>query len=122
MAASCPLLAVPSPWAVFGAMAVFGVSLPWFFVGVATIRQKNTPNELIGRVSGASSLAVQAPQAIGNLAGAGLVLALSYRDLTYLIAAAIALTALYLGTRTTHGDFGFPDVIGGANAIDGKQA
>jgi uncharacterized membrane protein YfcA len=53
----------------------------------------------MGRVSGARSLAIQAPQAIGNLAGAGLVLALPYRTLTYLVAAVIALTAMYLGAR-----------------------
>lgn len=100
MAASCPLVAVPSVWAVYGGMAVFSLSLPWFFVGIATLLQRNTPNEVMGRVSGARSLAIQAPQAIGNLAGAGLVLALPYRTLTYLVAAVIALTALYLGTRT----------------------
>ncbi len=99
MAVCCPLLALPSSWAVFGAMAVFAVSLPWFLVGTATLMQKNTPNELMGRVSGARSLAIQAPQAAGNLAGAGLVLALPYRGLAYLLAAVIALTALYLGTR-----------------------
>jgi hypothetical protein len=91
---------VPSSWAVYGGMAVFALSLPWFFVGVATLLQKNTPNEVMGRVSGARSLAIQAPQAIGNLAGAGLVLALPYRTLTYLVAAVIALTAIYLGSRT----------------------
>jgi MFS family permease len=99
MAISSPLLAMPSSGAVFGAMAVFAVSLPWFFVGVATRTQKNTPNELMGRVAGAQSLAIQAPQALGNLAGAGLVLALSYRSLACLLGAVIALTALYLGTR-----------------------
>jgi hypothetical protein len=66
MALSCPLVAVPSSWAVYGGMAVFALSLPWFFVGVATLLQKNTPNEVMGRVSGARSLAIQAPQAIGN--------------------------------------------------------
>jgi MFS family permease len=100
MALSCPLVAVPSSWAVYGGMAVFALSLPWFFVGVATLLQKNTPHEVMGRVSGARSLAIQAPQAIGNLAGAGLVLALPYRTLTYLVAAVIALTAIYLGART----------------------
>jgi hypothetical protein len=54
----------------------------------------------MGRISEARSLAVQAPQALGNLAGAGLVLAFSYRDLAYLLAAVIAFTALYLGSRT----------------------
>jgi hypothetical protein len=63
--------------------------------------QKNTPNELMGRVSGARSLAVQAPQAAGNLVGAGLVLALNYRDLAYMLTLVITLTALYLGTRPT---------------------
>jgi MFS family permease len=101
MAASCPLLALPSSWAVFGSMAVFAVSLPWFLVGTATLRQKNTPDQLMGRVSGASSLAVQAPQALGNLAGAGLVLTLNYRDLAYLLAAVIAITALYIASRST---------------------
>lgn len=100
MAASSALIAIPSLWIVFGAMAVFSVSLPWFLVGAATLLQKNTPNELMGRVAGARSLAIQAPQAIGSLAGAGLVLAFSYRGLAYLLAAIIALTTLYLGSRS----------------------
>jgi MFS family permease len=91
--------AVPSNGVVLAAMACFGFFIAWFFVGGTTTRQKHTPNELMGRVYGAISMAFQAAQAAGNAIGAALVLLLSYRNMAYLCAAVLALTALYLGTR-----------------------
>jgi MFS family permease len=91
--------AVPSDGVVLTAMACFGFFIAWFFVGGTTARQKHTPNELMGRVYGAISMAFQAAQAAGNAIGAALVLLLSYRNMAYLCAAILALTALYLGTR-----------------------
>jgi MFS family permease len=88
--------ALPTLAAVAVAMAGFGFFISWFFVGGSTIRQKNTPNELMGRVYGAVSLVMQASQAAGNALGALLVLVLFYRDLAYLCSATVALAALYL--------------------------
>ncbi len=91
--------AVPSNGVVLAAMTCFGFFISWFFVGGITTRQKHTPNELMGRVYGAISLAFQAAQAAGNAIGAALVPLLSYRSMAYLCAAVLALTALYLLTR-----------------------
>ena len=98
-AASCPLFAVPSTPVVLCGIALLGCGLPWFFIGSTTLIQKATPLDLVGRVSGANSLAVMTPQALGNLLGAALVLVLPYQLLAMLAAAAVALTALYLGSR-----------------------
>jgi len=98
-AASCPFFAVPSTPVVLGAIMLLGCSLPWFFIGASTLLQKATPLDMVGRVSGANSLAVQLPQALGNLSGAALILVVPYRVFALLVAATVALTALYLGTR-----------------------
>jgi MFS family permease len=98
-AACCPIFAVPSTPVVLGAIMLLGCSLPWFFIGASTLLQKATPLDMVGRVSGANSLAVQLPQALGNLGGAALILVLPYRVFAVLVGATVALTALYLGTR-----------------------
>ena len=98
-AASCPIFAVPSTPVVLGAIMLLGCSLPWFFIGASTLLQKATPLDMVGRVSGANSLAVQLPQALGNLSGAALILVIPYRVFALLVGGTVALTALYLGTR-----------------------
>jgi MFS family permease len=98
-AACCPIFAVPSTPVVLGAIMLLGCSLPWFFIGASTLLQRATPLDMVGRVSGANSLAVQLPQALGNLSGAALILVLPYRVFAVLVGATVALTALYLGTR-----------------------
>ena len=98
-AASCPFFAVPSTPVVLGAIMLLGCSLPWFFIGASTLLQKAMPLDMVGRVSGANSLAVQLPQALGNLSGAALILLVPYRAFALLLGGTVALTALYLGTR-----------------------
>jgi MFS family permease len=98
-AACCPIFAVPSTPVVLGAIMLLGCSLPWFFIGASTLLQRAMPLDMVGRVSGANSLAVQLPQALGNLSGAALILVLPYRVFAVLVGATVALTALYLGTR-----------------------
>ena len=98
-ALSCPFFAVPSTPVVLGAIMLLGCSLPWFFIGASTLLQKAMPLDMVGRVSGANSLAVQLPQALGNLSGAALILLVPYRALALLLGGTVALTALYLGTR-----------------------
>jgi len=85
---------------------IFGIFVP-LGLQVITVGLHRPPTWLAvliteqGIFGAAGALAAgPAPQAIGNLAGAGLVLALPYRALAYLVAGVIALTALYLGTRT----------------------
>jgi MFS family permease len=101
MAVLTPVFAIPNGVVVAVTMALFGFCIPWYFVGSGTIFQKYTPRRLMGRVNGANAFAVQAAQATGNVVGAALVAALYYRDVCYIIAATIGLTALYLGTRRT---------------------
>ena len=98
-ALSCPFFAVPSTPVVLGAIMLLGCSLPWFFIGASTLLQKAMPLDMVGRVSGANSLAVQLPQALGNLSGAALILLVPYRAFALLLGGTVALTALYLGTR-----------------------
>ena len=98
-ATCCPIFAVPSTPVVLGAIMLLGCSLPWFFIGASTLLQRATPLDMVGRVSGANSLAVQLPQALGNLSGAALILVLPYRVFAVLVGVTVALTALYLGTR-----------------------
>lgn len=98
-AVSCPFFAVPSTPVVLGAIILLGCSLPWFFIGASTLLQKAMPLDMVGRVSGANALALQLPQALGNLGGAALILAVPYRAFALLLGGTVALTALYLGTR-----------------------
>jgi MFS family permease len=85
--------------AIMAAVALFGFFLAWLFVGVGTIFQKRTPNELMGRVNGVAELSVQIPQALGNVLGAALIAVVFYRDLCYAMGVFVLLVALYLGTR-----------------------
>jgi MFS family permease len=98
-AAACPLLAIPSTLVALGAIALLGCSVPWFLIGSSTILQKATPLDLVGRVSGANSLAVMTPQALGNMIGAALVIALPYRLLAVLLAVMLASTTFYCASR-----------------------
>lgn len=83
---------------IVGAM-LFGLGLPFVIVGAMTAVQLNTPNELMGRVSGADNFLITAGQSLGIAAGAGLIAVLPYRDLAYLAAALLALATCYLVTR-----------------------
>jgi hypothetical protein len=98
-AAACALLAIPSTSVVLGAIALLGCSVPWFLIGASTTIQKATPLDLVGRVSGANTLAVMTPQSLGNIVGAALVVALPYPLLAMLIAAGLILTTVYAASR-----------------------
>jgi MFS family permease len=95
----CVALASPDDLVILPAIALFGFFLAWLFVGVNTIFQKRTPNELMGRVNGVVELAVQVPQAAGNVLGAVLISVLFYRDLCYLTGIFVLLVTVCLGTR-----------------------
>jgi len=55
--------------------------------------------DLVGRVSGANTLAAMIPQALGNMVGAALVIALPYKLIALLLAALLALTTAYVASR-----------------------
>lgn len=93
------LMAVPNQYVVLAGAAVFGLGLPFAIVGAMTAVQLYTPNALMGRVSGAESLVVNGLQVIGISTGAALISAVFYRDLCYLVAGILALSAAYIFSR-----------------------
>lgn len=122
-AGACALLALPSTPVALSAIALLGLAIPWFLIGAATIVQKATPLELIGRVSGVNTLVAMVPQALGNLLGAALVLALPFRLTAILLAALLALTALPItlaAARSTPGR-GAPDPVPAAATAPGTD-
>lgn len=93
------MAAVPNQAVVLGGAVLSGFALPWVIVGAMTVVQKSTPNAMIGRVMGTVDLATQAPQSLGIAVGAALVDFVFYRDLCFIVAVGIAITAVYLATR-----------------------
>jgi MFS family permease len=91
LCAASPLLSV-----VFGGVVVLGFALPVFIVAFNTLMQRRTPNRLMGRVSAAADVVLGTPQAISIAMGALLVSVISYRAMYWIIAAVIAVAALYL--------------------------
>jgi hypothetical protein len=80
--------------------ATIGLGIPMAIVGLFTVAQHNSPAGLQGRVSGAASTVVTAPQVLSVATGAGLILAVDYRVLLVVIAVAIFTAAGYLAART----------------------
>lgn len=97
--ASPLLLTVRNLPAVLAGFAVGGIALPWILVAATTALQRRSPGEILGRVSGAFDLVLTVPQVISIGAGAALIAVVGYRDLLLVIAAVMALAAIYLGTR-----------------------
>jgi MFS family permease len=97
---SALVMAAPVDAVVMGGALVFGLGLPFVIVGALTAVQLNTPNELMGRVSGADNFLVTGGQSLGIAVGAALISVLYYRDLLYVAAGVLVLTALYLLTRS----------------------
>lgn len=93
-AALAPVIGV-----VLGCLAVMGFGIPLTFVSFMTLMQRRSPRELIGRVSGAVEVLMATPQAVSLAVGSLLVSVLSYRQIFVLIAAAIALGAVYIAVR-----------------------
>jgi MFS family permease len=96
---SALVMTVPVDAVVIGAALLFGLGLPFVIVGAMTAVQLNTPNELMGRVSGADNFLVTAGQSLGIGTGAVLIAVLPYRDLACVAAALLGLAAVYLVTR-----------------------
>ncbi|WP_051451653.1 MFS transporter [Actinospica robiniae] len=97
--AACLALAAPATPVVVGAAALFGFGLPVAIVGSITAIQLGTPNELMGRVSGADNLLVTGSQCVGIALCAALVGEVFYRDLCYFVGGVILLSSLYLASR-----------------------
>ncbi|MBS43604.1 MAG: MFS transporter [Nocardioides sp.] len=86
----------PSIAVVMVAMVVVGVGLPLTFVPFMTLVQRRSPRALVGRVSAAVEVLMSTPQAVSLAVGALLVGLLSYRAVFGIVAAAIALGAVWI--------------------------
>jgi MFS family permease len=101
LAAGCAVILVPTVPAVLAGEVVIGLGIPLAIIGMFTVAQHNTPQHLLGRVSGSVSTFVTAPQAVSVAAGAALIGHVDHRALLALVAVAVLLAAGYLWTRPT---------------------
>ncbi|WP_117215577.1 MFS transporter [Allorhizocola rhizosphaerae] len=86
----------PSVWLVFPSAVVGGIGLPWAIVGLMTLMQRVTPNEIVGRVSAAMDALLSGPQALAIALGAVLVEQLPFRLLFAAMAVVCGLSVTYL--------------------------
>jgi predicted MFS family arabinose efflux permease len=89
----------PDVPAVFAGIIILGASLPLIIVGLMTLLQRRTPNELQGRVSSAADTLISVPQTLSIAVGAILVSHVDYRYLLAAIAVVVTVSAVYLLTR-----------------------
>jgi MFS family permease len=87
---------VPNIAVVIACVIVVGISIPWFVVGFATLRQRLTPARLQGRVSAATNVALNGPQTVGTAMGAALIGLIDYRTLMVAMGVSVALCAIPL--------------------------
>ena len=84
-------------------MVVMGFGIPIAVVAFVTLRQRMTPDELQGRTSAAGNVAINLPQTIVSIIGAGLLVAIDYRVLIWVtIAAVVAGAFIALAARRAH--------------------
>jgi MFS family permease len=85
---------VPNVAVVIACVIVVGISIPWFVVGFATLRQRLTPARLQGRVAAATNMALNGPQTVGTAMGAALIGLFDYRALMVAMGVSVALCAI----------------------------
>ena len=86
------------PLALIGTL-VLGFSLPWAFLAVLNIAQRETPDELQGRVSAAVTIALFGPQAPLQAVGSAAIAVVGFGEI-YVASAIVALAiAAWLATR-----------------------
>ncbi|WP_051866596.1 MFS transporter [Streptomyces griseus] len=98
-AVAAGFVAVPNSAVVIAAAATFGLCLAPVVVSSMTAFQLYTPNELLGRVTGAASFIMTGMQGVGIFVGVTLIDVLPYRDLVYLSVGILVVGSLYLATR-----------------------
>jgi MFS family permease len=91
----------PRVWLALPCMMLGGFGLPYAIVGLMTLMQRQTPQEMMGRVSAAMDALISAPQALAIAFGAVLVEMIDFRLLFAAMAvlAVVAATYLWLGRR-----------------------
>ena len=85
--------------AVVAGFILFGVALPWMFVGFISLVQRRTPAQLQGRAYSAAATFVTTPQTISIATGAALISLTGYRPMLAVMATVATLAAAYLLTR-----------------------
>jgi MFS family permease len=90
---------VPNVGVVVVGSVVIGLSIPWFVVAFATLRQRLTPNQLQGRVAAAASIALTGPQTVGTAVGAVLITVVDYRVMLVGMAVTVAVCAIPIADR-----------------------
>ncbi len=89
--------------------AVLGFALPYVFLATLNLAQRETPNQLQGRVSAALLFALFGPQAITQTIGSALIAHLTYIEI-YACSAAIGLfIAIWLAVQHTPAPTTNPD-------------
>jgi hypothetical protein len=83
------------PAALLGSL-VLGFALPWLFLAVLAITQRETPKRLQGQVSAAIIFALFGPQAALQALGAFAITEFSYRQLYLIGAVTTGATAFWL--------------------------
>ncbi|HET8643696.1 MAG TPA: MFS transporter, partial [Pseudonocardiaceae bacterium] len=103
LAAGCATMLIPTVPTVLAGEVILGLGIPTAIVGMFTVAQHNTPQQLLGRVSGSASMLVTTPQVVSVAIGAALIGFVDYRILLALVTAAIAVAGGYLWTRLAAG-------------------
>ncbi len=86
----------PRVWLALPCMVIGGFGLPYAIVGLMTLMQRQTPHELMGRVSAAMDALISGPQALAIAFGAVLVELIDFRVLFASMALLAMLAAAYL--------------------------
>ena len=93
------LLTLPNLAIALVAFFLAGTGIAWVLVGYNTAMQTRTPLAIQGRVSAAADLVATIAQTTSIAAGAALSVVVDYRVLFVVMAAVLALSAVYLASR-----------------------
>lgn len=99
LATGSAVMLLPNTPAVLLGALIIGVGIPMAIIGLFTVAQHNTPQELQGRVSGSASTLVTTPQVVSVAVGAALVSHVNYNILLTVIAVVIFVSAGYLAVH-----------------------
>jgi predicted MFS family arabinose efflux permease len=83
-------------------MLILGLGIPLAIVAFSTLRQRLTPDALAGRTGAAANVAVNVPQTLVSIVGAGLLAVVDYRVLIWIAVAAV-LAGAAASLRATRG-------------------
>lgn len=110
---------MPSIWLLMLLAIPVGIALPYLIVGLMTLMQRSTPNEILGRVSTAVDALLSGPQALSIGLGAVLVGMISYKLLFAAVAIVIGLSAVYLfaGRKLSTGSPSGDETVGDGAAV-----